>query len=63
MVTAFASFVSELKGTIKPLREQINRLQTHLNYYKELNEAFITVINDLVSSRQQCTLLSKSNLG
>jgi hypothetical protein len=59
MVTAFASYVSELKGTIKQLREWINGLQTHLNYYKEkaandrcavslvpLNEALITVINN-----------------
>jgi CII-binding regulator of phage lambda lysogenization HflD len=68
MVTDFASYVSELKGTTKQLeqlRERIYGLQTHLNYYKEkaendrctvplvpLKEAIITVINDLVSSRQ-----------
>jgi hypothetical protein len=76
MVTAFASYVSELKGTIKQLSERINGLQTHLNYYKEkaandcstvpsvpLNEAIITVINDLVSSCQRYTLLFTSNLG
>jgi polyhydroxyalkanoate synthesis regulator phasin len=34
-VLSIASYVEELQSTITALKEQINVLQTHLNYYKK----------------------------
>ncbi len=76
-VVSFASYVKKLHTTIKALGEQIKICKHIWTFTRKaevdrvrrmfssvpLNEAIVSVFNDLISSRQWQKLLSKVNLG